>query len=153
VKHKNHKGSLYIIARKDYVDLECRAECTLEAILEASGLGEHIMNMLPIGPPKDEESDIQIIYTSHTPDILHTTHTALIAHMQPEWPGIAPEAFQGLAGKIVKTIKPHTEADPAGLLVEFLTMFGNVVGHTPNYHVEATRHSMKLFACLVGKTS
>ena len=69
----------------------------------------------------------------------------------PEPP--AAEAYHGLAGEIVQRIEPHSEADPAGLLVQLLIAFGNVVGRGPYFLVEATRHSLVLFAVLVGATS
>src|SRR5437879_5549061 len=46
------------------------------------------------------------------------------------------EAFYGLAGDIVRTIEPHSEADPLGILVQLLVMFGNVVGRGPYFQVE-----------------
>src|SRR5947209_2408381 len=45
----------------------------------------------------------------------------------------APEAFYGLAGDIVRAIEPHSEADPVGLLLQALVMFGNVVGRCPYF--------------------
>jgi len=72
----------------------------------------------------------------------------------PSWPEpLAPEAFQGLAGAFTKTIEPHTEADPAGILIQFLTAFGNVVGSNPYFEVEGDRHRMKLNIVSVGETS
>src|SRR5262245_49599297 len=71
----------------------------------------------------------------------------------PPWPQCAPEAFCGLAGEIVQTIAPCTESDPVALLVQFLVMVGNTIGRAPYFPVEADRHHMNLFACLVGKSS
>ena len=44
------------------------------------------------------------------------------------WPQIDEAAFQGLAGEAVKAIEPHSEADPVALLMQFLTMAGNLIG-------------------------
>lgn len=41
-------------------------------------------------------------------------------------------AYHGLPGDFVNTIEPHTEADPAGLLLHFLVSFGSVVGSSPH---------------------
>lgn len=71
----------------------------------------------------------------------------------PEWPRLADEAFYGLAGRYIRMIEPHTEADPAGILVQFLVMFGNVIGRGPHFKVEADEHHLNLFAVLVGETS
>jgi Bifunctional DNA primase/polymerase, N-terminal/Primase C terminal 1 (PriCT-1) len=73
----------------------------------------------------------------------------------PQWPEpLAAAAFHGLAGDIVNSISPASEADPAALLVQSLVAFGNVVGHGPYFSVEeVTRHTMNLFCVLVGVTS
>jgi hypothetical protein len=72
----------------------------------------------------------------------------------PQWPKpLAPEAFYGAAGDVVKLIEPASEADPAGILIQALVCFGNVIGHGPHFTVEADRHSLNLFAALVGETS
>ncbi|MGB9071755.1 MAG: hypothetical protein WCC22_03730 [Terriglobales bacterium] len=70
------------------------------------------------------------------------------------WPvPLQQEAWQGLTGQIVETIAPHSEADPAALLVQLLVVCGNMVGHRPVYEVEADEHHMNLFCVLVGETS
>jgi hypothetical protein len=69
------------------------------------------------------------------------------------WPEIDDHALYGLAGQIVQTIAPHTEADPIAILLQFLTMFGNLIGRALYSLVEADRHSLNLFVCLVGETS
>ena len=41
------------------------------------------------------------------------------------WPAPFNEAaFHGLAGDVIRRIEPHTESDPAALLVQFLIAFG-----------------------------
>lgn len=46
-----------------------------------------------------------------------------------DWPA-APQAavYHGLAGEIVSTIAPHTEADPVTILSQLLVAFGAAVG-------------------------
>ena len=71
-----------------------------------------------------------------------------------DWPNpLAEEAFYGLAGEIVRAIEPHTEADPAALLINFLVYYGNAVGRSPHAVAEAARHGTNLNAVLVGETS
>lgn len=71
-----------------------------------------------------------------------------------KWPDqIAPEAFYGLAGHIVQTIAPHTEADPASLLLNTLAAFGNAVGPSPHAIAEAARHGTNINVVVVGETS
>ena len=68
-----------------------------------------------------------------------------------QWPApLAPQAFHGIAGEIVHKIEPHTEADPAALLIQFLAAFGNLVGRGSYTTVEADRHGCNLFAAIVG---
>jgi hypothetical protein len=62
-------------------------------------------------------------------------------------------AFQGLAGDFVRLVEPTTEADPVGLLIQFLTAYGNVAGRGPHRTADGARHHMNLFVVLVGKTS
>ena len=70
------------------------------------------------------------------------------------WPEpLDPAAFHGLAGQIVETIAPHSEADPAALLGQFLVALGNVVGRHAHFQVEATCHYLNLFLVLVGDTA
>jgi hypothetical protein len=69
------------------------------------------------------------------------------------WPTMDEAAYCGLAGDIVRTIDPHTESAPAAILIQFLVCFGNVVGNSPYYLVEADRHHANLFAVLVGQSA
>jgi hypothetical protein len=70
------------------------------------------------------------------------------------WPDPpAAPAFSGLAGEFVATVGPHTEADPAALLLSFLVAFGSVVGRGPHFVVEAAEHYTNLNAVMVGPTS
>ena len=69
------------------------------------------------------------------------------------WPEMDPAAYYGLAGDFVRAMEPHTEADSAGLLVQFLVAFGNIIGPEPYYLVESDKHHANLFALLVGNSS
>jgi hypothetical protein len=69
------------------------------------------------------------------------------------WPVPTPDAYHGLAGEVVARILPHTESDPAGLLLQYLVSFGNAVGRQPYYLIEQTQHFANLFTVLVGQTS
>ena len=43
------------------------------------------------------------------------------------WPRpLGEAAYYGLAGEFVRLVEPHTEADPASLLVQLLAATGNV---------------------------
>jgi hypothetical protein len=72
----------------------------------------------------------------------------------PQWPApLKPAAFHGIAGDVIEAILPHSEADPAALLVQFLIVIANLVGRVPYFVAQGTRHFLNLFACLVGATS
>jgi hypothetical protein len=62
-------------------------------------------------------------------------------------------AFHGIAGNLVRTISPHTEADPAALLVQTLVAAGNCLGRGPYFLVEATKHYTNQFCIIVGQSS
>src|SRR5215472_6215220 len=70
-----------------------------------------------------------------------------------EFPVMAPEAFIGVAGEIVRLIEPHTESDPVALLLNAHTCFGNAIGRGPHYRVEGTEHGPNLFVVQVGDSS
>jgi len=69
------------------------------------------------------------------------------------WPTIDNAAYYGLAGDIVRTIAPHTEADPVALLIQVSVYFGNMIGRSAHYRVEADHHHANLFGVLVGQSA
>ncbi len=69
------------------------------------------------------------------------------------WPTLASEALHGLAGRIVKVLDPHTEADPVATLFHTLAGVGNVIGAEPHAKVQYDEHPARLFGVLVGPTS
>jgi len=78
--------------------------------------------------------------------VLHTPKTS--------WPDpVADAALHGLAGDVVRQLEPHTEADPVGLLVSFLTMVGNAFGTNAYMQTGGDRQFPRLFTVLVGETA
>jgi hypothetical protein len=70
------------------------------------------------------------------------------------WPQpLARAALRGLVGKIVDTISPHSECDPAALVFGFLVAFGNEIGRGPHFIVERARHALNLFVLFIGLSS
>src|SRR5262245_19836960 len=61
------------------------------------------------------------------------------------WPVMHEAAYYGLAGEVVRSIEPHSEADPVAILLQFLAPFGNAVGLSPYYQVEGDKHRPQLF--------
>src|SRR5579859_2521282 len=62
-------------------------------------------------------------------------------------------ALYGLAGEAVRTLAPHTEAQPEAILLQLLAAFGNVIGPSTHCMVGPTRHALNLFVVLVGESS
>ncbi len=82
-------------------------------------------------------------------DESETTHI-----VDEPWPTPPCEAaFHGVAGDIVRLIKPHSEADPVALLLQLLVVMGNIPGRHRFSQVESTRHYANLFGVLVGSSS
>lgn len=72
----------------------------------------------------------------------------------PEWPApLGAAAYHGVVGDFVRTVEPHSEADPAAVLVQTLVCLGNAFGRSPHFMVEDTRHGTNLFAAVVGDTA
>ncbi len=71
-----------------------------------------------------------------------------------DWPALMSEAVRlGVFGDILQAIAPHTEADPAALLLSALAAFGVALGRTAYWEVEADRHYLLLFVLLAGISS
>jgi DNA polymerase-1 len=73
--------------------------------------------------------------------------------LPPPRPVLAPAALHGLAGDFIRLVEPQTEADPAGILVQFLAAFGNAIGRGPYFQIEGDQHRPNLFVATVGDTS
>jgi hypothetical protein len=69
------------------------------------------------------------------------------------WPALDPAAMHGIAGEIVRSLAPFTEADPTGQLVDLLVAAGNAIGPGPHARVGGAAHPARLNAVKVGRTS
>ena len=74
------------------------------------------------------------------------------------WPRLSKEAMPGIVGTFVELATKESEADPAAVLVTFLTRFGVEAygakpGKGPVLYVGETRHYSRLFAAVVGNSS
>jgi hypothetical protein len=93
-------------------------------------------------PPELTTGQIPPLESPHTPS---PTLTAT--------PYLSEAALHGPAGRAVRAIAPHTEAHPAALLLQLLTVFGNLLGRGPHCMVGATRHTLNLYLILVVDSS
>lgn len=72
----------------------------------------------------------------------------------PQWPApLAQEAYHGIAGRWLRLIAPHTEADLAALLIQFLIAIANLIGRGPYFRAESDRHYTVLYGAIVGQTA
>jgi hypothetical protein len=121
---------------------------------------------LPDVPPKGDVSDWlaaggtrqaleALVAKTDDPSLLSPiSHDEPIEWADPRpWPTLKPAALHGLAGELVAVLDPHTEADPAAVLVTTLVLFGNAVGDRPHVRVGGVQHPAREFACIVGDTS
>lgn len=70
------------------------------------------------------------------------------------WPSpLNKSALYGIVGKIVEAIDPHTEADLAAILMQFLVCFGSVIGRTAFYVIDGGKHFTNLFLVVVGASA
>jgi hypothetical protein len=96
------------------------------------------------------------------PDVWDSAvHPALKPQPQPRlrpkpapWPEpLGSAAYLGVIGDAVNALAPHTEADPAALLLQLAAFLGNKFGRGPAYQVDQTFHSTNEFVLLAGATS
>ena len=59
-------------------------------------------------------------------------------------------AFHGIVGEVARMLAPYSEADSASHIVQFLVLFGNLIGRSAHRMVGGTRHGTNLFALNVG---
>ncbi len=83
----------------------------------------------------------------------HAYHAPSTSKHDPLWPVLDPAALHGLAGEVVRSVAPHTEADPVAVLATFMVMAGSAIGRTPHLMVGDDRHGVNEFVALVGQTA
>jgi len=74
-------------------------------------------------------------------------------HDTNPWPVLDAAAYHGLAGEIVCTMAPQTEADPVALLLQLLVYTGNAINRGPYCQVGKDRHYTNLYGLLAGLTA
>lgn len=124
------------------IEVVC-SQCTKSVFQDAIRKALMGLNGTKNGHHGDEKAPFvaSVALVADTPDI----------QQAPKAP--AEEAFQGIAGDVVRVFEPHTESAPVAILVSFLVMIGNVIGRGPHYWIEGARHGTNLFAVLVGPSA
>jgi hypothetical protein len=69
-----------------------------------------------------------------------------------DWPTLAKDALQGLAGEVVNTIAPNTESDPVAILALFMAAYGNMIGRGAHFVVEGGQHFCKAWPVITGES-
>jgi len=106
-------------------------------------------------PPLDK-TELQQIASSASRYVPSNGRNGLssLNSLNSPWPDALEEAaYLGPVGEYVMAIAPHTEADPAAVLVQMLIGFGNLIGRPPHFLAEADTHRMNENIVLVGDTA
>ena len=78
---------------------------------------------------------------------------ARLGSVSPQIPTLDSAAMYGLAGKVVNTLLPHTEADGPALLLHLLAGYGNMIGPHAYCDGDGAKHHANLFFVCVGETA
>ena len=101
-----------------------------------------------------EATVVQVLASRTAVEVSSLISPLCVSASQDTFPNLpGPEAFYGLAGKVVRLIEPHTEADPVALLGQLLAGVGNVLGRDQYIVADGARHYLNLYAVLVGQSS
>jgi hypothetical protein len=122
-----------------------------QAALEPAGDAAALNALADGAALREPASAIEMIAENPTRPGASVASVALVA---AQWPhAVGPAAYHGPAGDFVRLVEPHTEADPVGLLLQLLTMFGSAAGRSAYFVAEADHHFPNLFVASVGATS
>jgi hypothetical protein len=80
------------------------------------------------------------------------SHFSLISQ-ERIWPQLAPEALHGIVGDIVRTIAPHTEADPVTLIAHTIAEFSAIIRRSAFTKIDGYQSPLVFWPVLVGNTS
>lgn len=81
------------------------------------------------------------------------TETAPPSAAGRPWPKLDDSALYGLPGRIVSTIGPHTEADPAAMLFTLFSGSGAMIGRAPHVLTGGVEHGARIWPLVIGRTA
>ncbi len=115
----------------------------------------HIPDRAKFGIIEEKSFDFLDVYNISETEMNHIVSTAEPFDVNRDaWIApMRPEAFNGLVGRFIDRIFGATEADKNALCVQFITLFGAMVGRIPYFQVSSDRHFANLFSVIVGETS
>jgi len=137
--HDDTEPSLSIrLGDERAVVLYCHAGCSAEEVTAALGIDWHEFRGAP-----------RVSLSASERERVNPTVRA-----KRSWPpSLGPAAYHGVIGEYVRAITPHTEGDPAAVLIQTVVCLGNAIGRAPHFYVEDTRHGSNLFVVVVGDTA
>jgi hypothetical protein len=72
----------------------------------------------------------------------------VVVRAWPDPPSL--DAWYGIAGDLARAVEEQTEADPIGVLIQFMAGWGNLIGRRAHWQANATKHFTNLFVCTAG---
>lgn len=73
-------------------------------------------------------------------------------HVVSARPQVSPVVFSGFLGRAVRTLIPHSEADPVGILASLLSAFSAAIDNGPRVHYGTQTQTLSVWTVLVGNT-
>ncbi|MEU8175695.1 hypothetical protein AB0C14_22690 [Microbispora hainanensis] len=67
-------------------------------------------------------------------------------------PQVSSVVFTGLLGRAVRTLVPHSEADPVGILAALLSVFSAAIDNGPRVHYGTQIQTLSVWTVLIGNT-
>lgn len=148
-------------ARNAFKDLfEVAAVCGIYQV-KGLGPGEDVADWIERGGTKEELlNELVMSPSSYDLDIpdSSTAHSDIIdfrsLNKGSAWPDpVGDRALWGPIGKLVAALEPDTEADPAAILFQMLTIAGCAIGRGAWIEIEGAKQCPNLFTLIVGKSA
>jgi hypothetical protein len=109
-------------------------------IVEAADPHKDIAAHLAAGLP------MSVVVTTQEPRAAET-------ETRPIRPALDEAAYQGLVGRVVRAVEPHTEADPAALVFTFLAAVGAMLDRSAYVLAGDAEHAARIWPLIIGKTA
>lgn len=141
--------------KKVHIAYDADTEGQKGRLIASSNISPHTKSVSFVDLPKGQDVTDFLVKGKRSAKEFRALLTGLAApaSKDPAWPLLDEAALHGLAGAVVRTLLPHSEAAPVALLAQYLVAFGNTVGLAPHFMVEGDRHSAREYMVLVGPTA
>jgi hypothetical protein len=132
-----------------------KALCSIAGAMRRRGCGEDeilaalmVTNTTRCKPPKSKREVEELAR-----DVSRRYSPVTEQGELPHTPILSNTALYGVAGQVVNTIFPHTEADKPALLLHFLAGYGNLIGRSAYCIADGAKHYSNIFFVCVGATA